>query len=65
MNVGAGLTPPRDLEAPDTKSTGGQFLGPDGPPLTNPMTATAGSSFTPTDVDYVGTHKRHASTPTA
>jgi len=29
------------------------------------MTATAGSSFTATDVDYVGTHKRHASTPTA
>jgi hypothetical protein len=47
------------------KSTGGQFLGPDGQPLTNPMMATPGSSFTATDVDYVGTHKRHASTPTA
>jgi hypothetical protein len=47
------------------KSTGSHFLGPDGQPLTNPMMITPGSSFSATDLDYVGTHKRHASTATA
>jgi hypothetical protein len=47
------------------KSTGSQFFGPDGQPLANPMNIVPGSSFNATDVDYVGTHKRHASTATA
>ena len=47
------------------KSTGSQFLGPDGQPLNNPMMITPGSTFSATDLNYVGTHKRHASTATA
>jgi hypothetical protein len=42
-----------------------QFLGPDGQPLSNPMMITPGSTFSATDLNYVGTHKRHASTATA
>jgi hypothetical protein len=44
------------------KSTSSQFLGPDGMPLADPSTIGPGASFQATDVDYAGTHAKHAST---
>jgi hypothetical protein len=47
------------------KSTGSQFLGPDGSPLSDPSQIGPGASFSASDVDYVGTSKKHAKNWTA
>jgi hypothetical protein len=47
------------------KPTSGQFLDANGQPISDPASLGPGASFTATDVDYVGNHKRHAKTWTA